>query len=326
MSRLLPALCAALACAPPVFADAPRFKAVVIEPQAGYQHASAGKVNDHGDFCVVQVGAEHHVSLWLHGSGFMEIPAPANRLITACNGLNDTDSVVGEVPGGAFFWSPARGWIDIPPPAGYELITPDALNDRDEVVGTVARAAEPHHTRAFSWTPASGLRLLDARTASEAASVNEAGVIAFDLQRDGQFEAGLFAHGKVHAVGSAGPITSTFAVDLNAAGQMAVNAVGGPIPYQAGFWSRETGLVAIYGAQFAQAIDASGNVLVRTNDNVSAFWGAGYGLVRIANAVAEMGKPVTNLVAFDMSPAGVAAGAGTVDGVDCAVLFVPLRP
>ena len=319
----------ALACALPALpalAAAPLFKAVVVEPQPGYQLVSAVKVNDHGDFCATQLAAQVHVSLWRHDAGFVEIPAPANRQITSCRALNDEDAIVGEVPGGAFFWSPARGWIDLPPPYGYDVITPFAVNDRDEVVGTVARAGESHHTRAFRWTPEAGLHLIDARTASDAASVNDAGAIAFDLQRDGFFEAGLLAHGKVHTVGSAGPLTSTFAVDVNAAGQMAVNGVGGQIPYQAGFWSRATGLVDIYGAQSASAIDAAGDVLVRTNDGVSAIWGADYGLVRLANAVTEMGKPATNLVAFDMSPAGVAAGIGTVDGVECAVVFIPIRP
>lgn len=329
MPRLSLALCAALACIPPAFADAPSFDALVVQPQPGFVNVQAVKVNDHGDFCAQQTAGDgtHHFSLWLHDIGFTEIPAPGDRRIASCNALNDEGAVAGTTAAGAFFWSPARGWIDIVPPGpGAYVVTPYAINESDEVVGTLARKHEPRHSKGFTWTPQGGTRLLSAKVVHEAKAINDAGAIAFDSWRDGRSEAGLIQDGAVTTVGFAGALTGTYAVDVNAAGEMAVDGVGGPVQYQAGFWSSATGLVSIFGAQSATAIDAAGDVLVRTNDNVSALWGADYGLVRLANLVSESGTPATNLVAFDMSPSGVAGGAGTVGGIACAIVFMPIRP
>jgi len=160
----------------------------------GGEESQATAINARGDVAGTAQLANGcwHAFRWSDGEGMRDLGGDAScepYLQPYVTGLNARGDVVGVAPDAAgemqsFRWTEGEGLELLAPPPGFDSTWAVGVNDLGQVAGTATRS-EPFLQRAFRWSYASSLELLDhgGFEQTTAAAINSAGQVAGTADR-----------------------------------------------------------------------------------------------------------------------------------------------
>jgi len=229
------------------------------------------------------------------GTETFEVTVQETLVTTDGDGLaiNESGQVAGTSGGRAVIWeNGVKRDLGIPP--GFTSARAEGINNLGHVVGyAMVQVGTTWNSRAFFWTPESGMQLLPGSTYSTAHAINDAGIIVGDAKRtDGTMGGAVWVNGALEIL----PAGSGTAYDINSAGQVVGDAGGGANVGGMG-WGRAYIWSAASGLQFVSTLRGSLGEALGINDDGSVVgWGPHATNDSLHQAYVSKNGVATNLV------------------------------